>query len=753
MPDECHSGNARFPSSLRWIATPTYLIAGDSAGHPVNGMNTTGIRLIERATGIERSLGNTDCTHTPELFGSIPSLPLLSGCASQTYCYASIFHLAYEPVSKHLLVHYNYAVGPASGPKLWDGITAYDLRPATGGRAWSKALQSGSPPGPVGRRASVAATGALPNAFLVQGEFPIDANIESDADISRTLLLDALTGTIRQRWDGGGEQDPSTGDEIGPADGCLLGRPNPQTTLGVFPSGLFGWLDGTTLCRYRLVNDVFAAVTVGTFPIAFGADIRPPTTFYKAPNGDQFLLGSNAAIDLTHSVLAAWDPDPAVTTTNASAPSVAAAGGTVVVGGDFTFVRGRPSPGIAALDSAMAPIASFTSPLRKPTNNEGVNALALSDGRLIVGGAFLLPGDVGSAVAVDTVTGALDPWTPDDSAPIIVDDIAVAPGGDFWLSGFSDIDTPTDALQHYAAIDAGGALLKAPDFGCLDAPVLPEFGPPEPICTPEWARRTRVRALHLGSDGSLYVAGVFGTIDGTARRGLARIAPNGSLSPWDPDLLGALSLGPGQGLMEMESHSIVVLGDRVILGGVFRYVTLKPDGGGGTTESLSPMFVFSASTATLQLPTSADRTTWFPLERPHIYDIVHTDTGLFVAMGDEGMGIVDATTLALDEAASAPSSARSGGTASVETRSMCSRCRPRRAHRRRRTPRARRRPQRRPARSSWQGPCLAGGTAWPATSCAPPSHRMSPARRPPPRSWGFGLVWRCRAAACRSGSG
>ena len=481
-------------------------------------------------------------------------------------------------MSKHLLVQYGYAVGPAGDPKLWDGITAYDLRPATGGRAWSKALQSGPPPGPAGRRAWVAVTAALPDAFLVQGEFPLDAD-SAEADISRTLLIDAQTGTIRQRWDAGGEQDVATGEEIGPADGCLLGRPDPQIPLGVFPSGLFGWLDGTTLCRYRLLNDVFDATTVGSYAIASGPAIGLPLTYYKAPDGDQFLLGSNAAVDLTHHTVADWDPDPAVSTTAPSPPSVAVSGGAVIVGGDFTFVHGQPSPGIAALDSAMAPITSFASPLRQPTNTEGVNALALSEGRLIVGGAILLPGDTGAVVAVDAVTGALDPWTPHDSAPAIVDDIAVAPSGDFWVSGLSEVDTPGDALHHYASIDAGGTLLASPDFGCLDAPVLVGLEASEPVCRPEWASRTRVRSMHLRPDGSLYFAGVFGTIDGTARRGLARFEADGTLSSWDPDLLGALSLGSGQGLMEMAPYAIAVLSDRVIVGGVFEYVTVSNGGG------------------------------------------------------------------------------------------------------------------------------------------------------------------------------
>lgn len=654
VPAGCHTGNANFPADAVWIATPKYLVGGGFAGSAANGPNTTGITLIERATGIRRVLGPIGCSTTPKLFPSIPALPDLAGCGSATHCYAPVGDLAYDPTTQHLIVHYGYVVG-SGNPESWDGVVAYDLTPTTGGRAWVRDLEHGPPPGPPGRRAIVGAVGAVPGAFLVRGFLPLEADLGSDADATSTMLLDAETGLIERRWDGFGEEDPATGSSIGPADGCLTSRSAWQSELVANPLGTFGWTD-STLCRYGVSGGAFDAETVGSYALTPGNALRLPTTYHAPATGERYLLGSSSAIDLDSAELVDWDPDPAVFTTDPRPPSVASVAGAAIVGGPFTFVRGRPSPGVAALDSAMVPITAFTSPLRDPTNDEGVHDLALSEGRLLVGGSYLLPSGVGSIVAVDPATGALDPWQADDSDPVIVDDIVVEPDGDFWIAGFSDIDAPAASIQRYASIDTGGALQASPIIECLDAPLLDGFGSSEPFCQPEWAQRTRVYSIALAPDGSLYFAGVFGRVDGVPRRGLARLAPDGSVSAWDPDLVGAFPLTPGRGIREMATHAMVLLGDRVAIGGEYGFIERKPNGSGGTLTRLSPLLIFSATSGGLILPTDPQRGPWFPHELPTIegpvYDLAHTDAGLFAALGEEGIGIFDATTFDFDEAAS-----------------------------------------------------------------------------------------------------
>lgn len=644
----CDTGNAAFPRDAVWIATPTHIVGGAFAY-----LNPTGITLIERATGDMRILGHARCGSTSATFPSIVPLPELAGCSSLPYCYAVIGDLAFDPTSRHLIVGYTYIVGPTGDVQTWDGVAAYDLTPGRDRRTWTRDLEAGPPPGPPERKAWINALGALPGAFLLRGSFPIDATVES-SDIPTALLLDAATGAIRQRWDSFNEQDVETGADIGPANRCIVARALRPATMFAIPGHLAGWTDVGTLCRYRLQDGTLQADGIASLGGSIGPTFSLPSVLYTAPDTTQYLLGSSAAIRLIDGAAVAWDPDPAVIVDNPTPPFVAVAGGSVIVGGRFSFVRGRPSPGVAAVDAAMAPIAEFNSPLRAPKPSWGVEALALSEGRLIVGGTYVGPGEDIPLVALDARTGALDPWTPSGPNLQSVDDIAVLPDGGFWVAGMTRPDGPADALQRYEPLAAGGGRLAAPTFGCLDAPHLAEFGASEPLCIPEAGGRTRVRSLRLLPDGTLYVAGVFGSIDGVARRGLARFRPDGQLDAWDPDLLGALNLTSGMGLMEMRPYAIEILSDRVLVGGLFTQVTRKPDGGGGTIVGRSPLFIFSTSTGALVLPASADRTAWFDLREPAsiAFDISHTDTGLFVALGQEGLGIFDATTFELDEARS-----------------------------------------------------------------------------------------------------
>ncbi len=648
--DGCHTGNAQFPRGP-WLATPNYLIFGGYAGAAANGRNHTGITLFERATGDRLILGTAPCSDVEELYPSIPQLPDLAGCTYQKYCYAAVGPMAYEPSTDHLIVTYGYAVG-GSTPKTWTGFAAYDLRPSSGKRAWVRFPGHGTPP-IAGQQPIVHTVGAVPGAFLARGLFPMDPGA-AEADMSRTLLLSATSGAILQRWDAGGEQSLETGAEIGPGNACVTGTPDFWSDLDPMSDGAVGWVDGTTLCRYRRPSGTFTPILVGTFDVESRSDVHLPGVPYTAPDGTRYLLGSEGAVDLDARVLVDWDPDPSVHTTNPQLIAVTVSAGGVILGGSFTFLRGRSSNGVAALDTAMAPISWFTSPLREPVSNEGVFALALSQGRLLVGGGYLMPGGTGSIVALDADNGSLHAWAPDPSDPVIVDDIAVGPDGDFWIGGFADIDAPGSALQHYAAIDDGGALLASPEFGCLDAPMLSGLEPSAPVCLPEWAGRARVQSLLRATDGTLYVAGVFGSIDGFERRGLARFTSAGMLAAWKPDLLDAMAIETDGGLMEMAPYSMVLLADRLVVGGLFSSVVRKADGGGGTVHGRSPLFVFSASTGDLVLPATGDGLPWIDISEPSLvaYDIAHTDDGLYVALGETGIGIFDATSFAFDAAAS-----------------------------------------------------------------------------------------------------
>lgn len=644
---QCHTGNAGFPSDMRWIATPEYLVGGGFAGPAAAGTSNTGITLIRRTTGAMTTLGASNCASSPVL-PAIPALPGLAVCQGTSPCYAKVGDLAYDPPSHRLIVSYSYAAKHGLSADTWDGLGAYDLTPTTGRRLWLKDVQSGTPPGDPAHRGWVSAVGVIGDAFLVEGRFPLDADITNESAYSRLLFVDAATGAVRQRWNALGEQTLADGSYRNAAGPCFTGVLTPTSPIGAAPALATAWIDGT-LCRFSIGDGALVASASVTQPYPEG--VLLPSVYYAAPGGHAYLLGSAAAVDLDTSSVTTWDPAPGVTTRSAP-PGVAVVDGSVVIGGDFTFLRGTSAPGVVALGPNLARMPGFSSPLQPPRPNDGIEALALTQGRLLVGGQFLMSDAGAGIVALDAVTGAPDGWTPDPSAPIIIDDIEVLPDGGFWIAGFAGPAAPGSSLQRYGPLNDGGALIASPEMGCLAVPMI--NGASEPVCAPEWQGRTRVRSILPDESGALYVGGVFGTIDGAPRRGLARIAADGTVAAWDPDLYGLLPIPPDGALSRMATDSMIIVGGRLIVGGLWEYLYPNPNGG-FFTGFISPLLVFSTSTGALELPSTPDRAAWFetPDWFPWAHDMVRTDNGLYVALGDQGMAVFDATTLALDTTASA----------------------------------------------------------------------------------------------------
>ena len=643
---ECNVGNIKFPLDMPWIATDKYLVGGSLAGKDSWMGSRTGIVLIDRATGKLWSLGDSHCS-ADVLLPSIPNLSTLSACGGKARCEAYVGRLAWDAVAKRLLVSYWSVAGGNVDYQTGQSIAAYDLAPATGGRAWVRSLQAQPLVDSFGGSTSWAA--ALPGAFLLSGFFPLEGPT-SEPEVSRLLVVDAATGAIRQRWSSVAEQDPATGAASGPVTPCTKGDMSSSASSARVGDDLYAWVGwDAILCRYGVAGGALTSARVGNASVQLAGDRREPIVPYQAPGGATYLVGSHAAVDAATGAPIAWDPDPAM---NAAAvnPSVAVAGGVVVVGGDFRFVRGVSMPAIAALDADLAPLAGFGSPFGEPAAREGVRSLAFSKGRLVAGG---LGGSQAILAALDLATGAVT-WQPSDGALAAVDDLAVEPDGDVWAAGLATGGAPAAALRHYASPVDGGAPMAAPSLGCLDAPGI-NGGPSVPTCTPSWEGRTRVGAVMVDADGRVVFAGAFGTVDGQARRGLARLETDGTLSAWSPDLLGALPIPADGGLDAIEPMSMAVLADNLVLGGRFTWIIPNPAGAFWMIEA-SPLLVFSTSSGALVRPTDPERSRWFDVGGwwPVGADMLPTDGGLAVALGEPGMGIFDATTLELDTASSAP---------------------------------------------------------------------------------------------------
>jgi hypothetical protein len=650
--DGCHTGNGAFPEQAIWIATPTYLIAGGYAANSPQYQQATGLTLIARADGDRLTLGQSSCDGADVLHPSIGMLPSLTDCAELIYCVGAVGAMAYDPTSGRLLTLMRITIGPADAIDHWEELVAYDLRPATAARAWSRLTITGDPPGDPGRHGFTRAISALPDSFLAHGTYRLD---EDDA-VTATLELDVETGSIVRRWGPAGVLDPETGESLGEASPCFTDEWDPWAVPARAGSSSVGWIHGGRLCRFDIGGAGVEATLIGSYDPSDDAAVRRPIVPYTTPGGTQLLLGSTGAIELDSGDVVDWDPAPGVFEDQPGPPWVAASTGGIILGGAFSFLRGQPALGVAALDTAMSPIPTFQSGLQAESGDTVVRALALTDGRLIVGGERLLGNDGPSVTALRASDGAVDGWSGHPDAPTPVASIVVDGTGSFWIAGTSLPTAPTTAIQRYAAFDAGGGLLQSPSMGCLEAPTIPGHWPSQPICDPVWQDRVHVGALLSMPDGSLYLAGSFGSVEGTPRNGLARIAPDGTVAPFDPDLLAELRIEPEGGLYELEPHGMLVLSDRLVVVGRFSSILAAASGGGGHIVRRSPVFVFDAASGDLILPATEARDPWFPIGGVFAtgHDVAHTDSGLFVAFGRDGIGVLDATTLEFDAEASAP---------------------------------------------------------------------------------------------------
>lgn len=218
------------------------------------------------------------------------------------------------------------------------------------------------------------------------------------------------------------------------------------------------------------------------------------------------------------------------------------ADGKLLLAGAFDRVSGVSRPGLArlmpdgSLDSSFAIGAG---------GNNAVYAIALqSDGKVVVGGAFTqFSGQRRNGLTRLNTDGSLD---------FGFDNLGIGGG----------LVTRVSAL----AIDAGGNIVAAGDFteaggiprnrvarfksnGTLDAGFDPGAGPDQ-----------AVNAMSLGKDGSVFVAGAFGQVQGQARGGVARLMMSGALDPL---------FNPGAGT-DAAINAVAVQADgRVIVAGGF----------------------------------------------------------------------------------------------------------------------------------------------------------------------------------------
>lgn len=298
----------------------------------------------------------------------------------------------------------------------------------------------------------------------------------------------------------------------------------------------------------------------------------------------------------------------------APAPSIrsmALAGDTLYVGGDFTQIGGRALPTLAALNVATGQAFEWTpATLGFPASGSPPDicyAIAVTSGTVYAGGSWDFAGGLSrpSAAGLDRVTGEVTAWNPRPDLPIdalAVKGDTVYAGGEFSLlgewthrAGLAAIDLSTGRVKPWNPNPNGGlvtAVATRGDRVFVSGDFTSIGGDPQP--------RNNVAALDTlgglatgwnpGANGlvsvfavtgdTLYAGGEFSEVGGLPRSHLAAIsATSGEVLGWDPNAdLPVLAMSTGEGV--------------IYVGGLFDQIGGRPRGGiaavDAVTGALSP---------------------------------------------------------------------------------------------------------------------------------------------------------------------
>jgi uncharacterized delta-60 repeat protein len=292
--------------------------------------------------------------------------------------------------------------------------------------------------------------------------------------------------------------------------------------------------------------------------------------------------------------------------------------GKLIVGGDFERVGGRARQGIARLDAA----GSLDEAFNPQSGPEGVvNAAALApDGRVVIGGIFERVGglprlNVARLWPDGRVDGSFDSSAgPDGGVHCVAlqSDGKVLIGGNFEIiNGVSRrtiarlntdgrLDTAfapvfamsVDMEEVYAiAVQPDGKLVVGGYFDHVNGSPranltrLNADGTPDASFNPDLqvsAELPLVLGLALQADGKLLVGGAFDQVNGAARRGVARLHPDGRLdTSFNPGLgIDGGELPEVSGLLVQLDGKVVIVGDFATFNQTpcGNFARLNPDG-------------------------------------------------------------------------------------------------------------------------------------------------------------------------------
>lgn len=311
----------------------------------------------------------------------------------------------------------------------------------------------------------------------------------------------------------------------------------------------------------------------GTSVARSGNTIYLGGSFKRIDGQDRFNL---AAVDAVTGALTAWAPGA-----NDAVARVGIIGDHVFAAGAFTSTGGVPRSGLAALDLNTGAATDWAPYMPLYSN---VFALALHNGIVHVGGVFdsLAYAPRRNIGAVDGSTGIATAWDP--QANNVVQLLAVHDGQLFAGGAFDSIGGQPQA--HIAALDpvTGASTGWSPEVNA-DVRSIAFVGDTVFIggdfSTVNGETHQRLAALHLSSgdvwawdaglptgntsvedlfvrDDVLYLAGIFNSVGGQPRGGLAAVQrPSGTLTDWAPS-------ASGQGWCLVYTNGSIIAGGDVV---------------------------------------------------------------------------------------------------------------------------------------------------------------------------------------------
>jgi uncharacterized delta-60 repeat protein len=238
--------------------------------------------------------------------------------------------------------------------------------------------------------------------------------------------------------------------------------------------------------------------------------------------------------------------------------------GRIVVGGDFDWAGGALHRGLARFHPDGSLDAGFAPRLSVDSGSPVVNAVLVQpDGKLIIGGWFHKIGEVPrNALARLHPDGEVDE-TFDAMAHVysVVRSLAFDAAGAIVVGGES-LQLASVNVLALARVDASGV---------LDATFLPAFAPLQ-------TTQPRVESIAIQPDGMLLVGGVYGGVDGMARRGLVRLRRDGTVDP-DFHVGTGLQEDPTQSSVRLVWTLVLDPDGRLLVGGDFVRADGTPRGG------------------------------------------------------------------------------------------------------------------------------------------------------------------------------